>query len=420
MADKRITELNLHTSLELSDVLPIVNSSETKKTTYGTLYYRIRDGVISGSSQITLGDTNGFSSFSSSLNDTFVPYIGATTDVDLGNNDFIAHGIKTEGAEDFPIIKLGDYGGIENGTRIIIDNPTSTILMSAQNGVTTNGNQTITGSLFVSETTELGGDIFPKTPQGATLGTIDKPFADLFLQSGSISIESDTPGNPSAIISNNFGNLEISVGGMLLVESDSSFIAPTGSFDKMSADLTENYVWLGDSNNRNTQVSLDTLADSGSLVQSAYISLYSTQSQQLVQSGSAQAVTFSNIWTQKGVSLVSGSQIVMEKAGTYQFNFVAQLTNTQNAVHDSYFWIKYNGNNFPNSATQMSLQPRKNDSTPSAQLMTVNIVGVAQNDGDYIELYWTGDSDTIKLSETPGDGVKPETPSVIANIVRVG
>lgn len=159
---------------------------------------------------------------------------------------------------------------------------------------------------------------------------------------------------------------------------------------------------------------------SDTLTESAYISLYSTQSQQLVESGSAQPVTFSNIWTQSGVSLVSGSQIVMEKAGTYQFNFVAQLTNTENEVHDSYFWIKYNGSNFPNSSTQMSLQPRKNESTPSAQLMTVNIVGVAQNDGDYIELYWTGDSDTIKLNETSGDGVKPETPSVIANIVRVG
>ena len=159
---------------------------------------------------------------------------------------------------------------------------------------------------------------------------------------------------------------------------------------------------------------------SDTLTESAYISLYSTQSQQLVESGSAQPVTFSDVWTQKGVSLVSGSQIVMEKSGTYQFNFVAQLTNTENDVHDSYFWIMYNGNNFPNSSTQMSLPARKNESNPSAQLMTVNIVGVAQNDGDYIELYWTGDSDTIQISESPGDEVKPETPSVIANIVRVG
>jgi len=378
MANKRITELNTHTSPQLSDLIAIVNSNETKKIAYGTLYYGIRDGLVSGSSQITLGDTNGFTEFSSSLSASIA---AGTNEQDLSN-----------------------YALISGGNDFI-------------------GNQTLTGSLFVSGGVELGGDIFPKTPQGATLGTVDKPFADLFIQSGSISIESDTPGDPSAIISNNNGNLEISVGGMLLVEYGSSFIAPTGSFDKISADLQEGYMWVGDSSNKNTPIptgSFVQTSQTGSLVESAYISLYSSASQQLAVSGAAQPVTFTSVWTQSGVSLVSGSQIVMEKAGTYQFSFVAQITNTENAIHDSYFWLKYNGSNFPNSSTQMSLQPRKNESNPSAQLMTVNIVKVAQNDNDYIELYWTGDSDTLQLNETTGDGVKPETPSVIANIIRVG
>ena len=60
MADKKITELNLHTSLTLSDVIAIVNNSETKKTTYGSLYYGIRDGLFSGSSQVIMGgDVSG-------------------------------------------------------------------------------------------------------------------------------------------------------------------------------------------------------------------------------------------------------------------------------------------------------------------------------------------------------------------------
>ena len=67
MADKRITELNLHTSLTLSDVIPIVNSGETKKTTYGSLYYGIRDGLVSGSEQIILDDVTNFTSYSSSV-----------------------------------------------------------------------------------------------------------------------------------------------------------------------------------------------------------------------------------------------------------------------------------------------------------------------------------------------------------------
>jgi len=67
MANKRITELNLHTSLQLSDVIAIVNSSETKKTTYGSLYNGIRDGLVSGSSQVQIGSVTGFSSYSSSV-----------------------------------------------------------------------------------------------------------------------------------------------------------------------------------------------------------------------------------------------------------------------------------------------------------------------------------------------------------------
>ena len=159
------------------------------------------------------------------------------------------------------------------------------------------GDQTISGSLFVSGGTELGGDIFPQTPQGATLGTVDKPFRELFLQSGSITIESDTPGDPSAVISNNNGNLDISVGGMRLVELGNSFIAETGSFQYISGSMTqvgdyirigdtaitgsvsisgsfeaslqEDYVWMGNSNGRSTPTTIDQLASSGSLVKSA-------------------------------------------------------------------------------------------------------------------------------------------------------
>ena len=159
---------------------------------------------------------------------------------------------------------------------------------------------------------------------------------------------------------------------------------------------------------------------SNTLVPSAHISCYSTQSQQLTASGSSQPVTFTSVWTNSGVNLVSGSQLVMEQAGTYKFSFVAQISNPSNAVHDAYFWVKYNGNNFPNSTTKMTLPTRKDSGDASSQLMTVNIVGVAQNNNDYIELWWTGDNTLLSLTETPAFGPVPETPSIIANIVRVG
>lgn len=153
---------------------------------------------------------------------------------------------------------------------------------------------------------------------------------------------------------------------------------------------------------------------------SGYISVYSTTTQPLLTSGSAQAVTFNNTWASKDISLVDNTKLTMAKAGTYQFNFVAQVANLNNDVSEAYFWVKYNGNNFPNSTTSMTLQPRKNADTPSGQLLTVNIVGVAQNDNDYIELYWTGDSTLLSLKERPATGVYPECPSIIADIIKVG
>lgn len=56
MADKRISDLNLHTSLELSDSLPIINNGETKKTTYGSLYYGIREGLATTGSNVFIGN----------------------------------------------------------------------------------------------------------------------------------------------------------------------------------------------------------------------------------------------------------------------------------------------------------------------------------------------------------------------------
>jgi hypothetical protein len=406
MADKRITELNLHTSLVLSDVIAIVNSGETKKTTYGTLYYGIRDGLVSGSSQITIGDTTGFTEFSSSL----------SASIALGTNE-----------QD-----LSNYALISGGNEFI-------------------GDQTISGSLFVSGGTELGGNIFPTTPQGATLGTIDKPFRDIFLQSGSISIESDTPGDPSAIISNKDGNLEISVGGMLLVQPDASFIAPTGSFSYLSgsfnhigsanrlgdtivtgsvditgsftSSLTEGHFFVGNGDNKTQEFPTSSFVQTtqtGSLVQSAYISCYSTSSISLVTSGSEQAIDFTSIWTENGISLVDNNKFTFAEPGVYKLEFLTTIENDTNDEQDSWFWIKLNGNNFPNSATKVTVRKRKSNGEHTHQLVSISILGVAQTAGDYVQLYWTGEDTALGMPYEGATGVHPAAPSVTLNIIRVG
>jgi len=118
MADKRITELNLHTSPQLSDVIAIVNSGETKKTTYGTLYNTIRDGLVSGSSQITLGDVTNFTSYSSSVDSILTNLINATSSYLTSETDSQTLSI------------VGDQLSISNGNTVTVPSTDITALNS--------------------------------------------------------------------------------------------------------------------------------------------------------------------------------------------------------------------------------------------------------------------------------------------------
>jgi hypothetical protein len=321
------------------------------------------------------------------------------------------------------------------------------LLPFVQGGVTTqataqdilNANLPITSSGIT-----VSGDIVPTTPQGATLGSVDKPFSELYLQSGSISIESDTPGDPSALISNVGGNLEISVGGMRLVEPGNSFIAETGSFQYISGSLTqlgdynrigdtittgsvdfsgsfeaslqEDYVWLGDSNNRSTQVSLDTLAASGSLIKKSYGSFYDTTSQTASLANTIYAVNHNSTDLSNGVSIVSGSRITISETGTYTIISTHQYVHITGGVITITGWLRKNGVDVDYSGTDLRLKGNEDK-----DLYAINYFVEAEA-GDYYELMWSANGTDTFIVATPArtGPVRPAVPSVITTVNRVG
>jgi hypothetical protein len=322
------------------------------------------------------------------------------------------------------------------------------LLPFVQGGVTTqataqdilNANLPVTSSGIT-----VSGDIVPTTPQGATLGTADKPFAELYLQSGSISIESDTPGDPSAIISNVDGNLEISVGGMSLIEPGNSFIAETGSFQYISgsltqlgdyirigdtittgsvsftgsfeASLTENNVWVGDSNNRSIETPISSLSTylTGSLVKSAYGSFYSTQNQAGV-ANQIQVITHNVTDFASGVSMVAGSRITFAEAGIYTLISTMQYQETGGGTATITGWLRKNGVDVADSATDLKLK-----GNGDRDLYAINYF-VSASAGDYVEFCWSSnDIDTEILYIAPRTSpIRPAVPSVITTVNRVG
>ena len=323
---------------------------------------------------------------------------------------------------------------------IVNSNETKKITFSNTTTAVRNSNTPLTASSI----TVGDGNIVPTTPQGATLGTIDKPFRDIFLQSGSISIESDTPGDPSAIISNKDGNLEISVGGMLLFQPDASFIAPTGSFSYLSgsfnhigsanrlgdtiitgsvdiagsfeADLQENYVWLGDSNSRSQPVSLDTLAASGSLIKKSYGSFYDTTSQTASLADTIYTVTHNSTDLSNGVSIVNGSRITISETGTYTIISTHQYVHSTGGVVTITGWLRKNGVDVDYSGTDLRLK-----GNGDKDLYAINYFVEAEA-GDYYELMWSANGTDTFIVATPArtSPTRPAVPSVITTVNKVG
>jgi hypothetical protein len=80
----------------------------------------------------------------------------------------------------------------------------------------------MTGSILIF------GDVLPQISSSYNLGSETQPWKSIYVQSGSISIQSDIPGNPPATISNQTGNVTITTAGFQIKSgSTSPFVVDT-------------------------------------------------------------------------------------------------------------------------------------------------------------------------------------------------
>ncbi len=183
----------------------------------------------------------------------------------------------------------------------------------------------------------------------------------------------------------------------------------------LTASLQENYIWLGDSSNNSTPVSLDTLAESGSLIKKAYGSFYDTTT----QSGSANtayAIKHNNTDFNSKVSIVSGSQITLQEDGTYTIISTQQFVETSGGTATISGWLRKNGTDVPNSGTDLRLK-----GNGDKDLYAINYFVQAQA-GDYYELMWSTDDSNVQIqyTDTRTNPTRPAVPSVTTTVNRVG
>jgi hypothetical protein len=121
-----------------------------------------------------------------------------------------------------------------------------------------------------------------------------------------------------------------------------------------------------------------------------------------------------------GITLVDGSKMTVPSVGKYSLQFSFQFKNTNNAQEDVTVWLRINGVDLANSATQYTIPARKSASIFGYGVASLTfLLDLAAN--DYVEMLWVPSSTTVTLEHLPASlsPAYPAIPSVIATMVQI-
>ena len=152
-----------------------------------------------------------------------------------------------------------------------------------------------------------------------------------------------------------------------------------------------------------------------------YGSFYDMTDQPIVSTTAAQVISVGTTAEANGISIVDGNKITFEYAGTYSLTFSIQITNLANSVEKAIFWVRTNNLDYPDSATEIDLPPRKAAGIPNRQVVTINYVATAAA-RQQVQIWWSGSSTELKVESLPAgtSPVSPAVPSIILTAVGAG
>lgn len=165
----------------------------------------------------------------------------------------------------------------------------------------------------------------------------------------------------------------------------------------------------------NVKATLDTIR--------AYDNAYGGFSDSTDQTGSVSAgtvMTFNTTDVADGVTLVSGSQITVPNNGKYNLQFSSQFKNTNNAQEDVTVWLRINGVDLANSATQYTIPARKSAGIFGYGVASLTFL-LSLSANDYVQIVWLPTNTTVTLEALPlsVSPAYPAIPSIIATMVQV-
>jgi hypothetical protein len=155
----------------------------------------------------------------------------------------------------------------------------------------------------------------------------------------------------------------------------------------------------------------------------AFENAYGAWSDATDQTGSVSAgtvITMDTVDVTDGITLVDNSKMTVPSAGKYNLQFSFQFKNTNNTQEDTTIWLRVNGLDLANSATQYTIPARKSASIFGYGVASLTfLLDLAAN--DYVEMVWLPTSTSVTLEHLPASlsPAYPAIPSVVACMIQV-
>jgi len=153
----------------------------------------------------------------------------------------------------------------------------------------------------------------------------------------------------------------------------------------------------------------------------AYNRAYGAWSDSTDQTGSliaGTAITYNTQDISDGVTLVDNSKLTMPNTGIYDVQFSAQFKNVSNSQQIVTIWVKVNGTDVANSATNVTIPARKSAGIFGYQVAAWNFF-FQLNSADYVQLYWLPESLDVTLEALPVTALHPAIPSMLITVQQV-
>jgi hypothetical protein len=155
----------------------------------------------------------------------------------------------------------------------------------------------------------------------------------------------------------------------------------------------------------------------------AFENAYGAWSDATDQTGSVSAgtvITMDTVDVTDGITLVDNSKMTVPSAGKYNLQFSFQFKNTNNTQEDTTIWLRVNGLDLANSATQYTIPARKSASIFGYGVASLTfLLDLAAN--DYVEMVWLPTSTSVTLEHLPASlsPAYPAIPSVVVCMIQV-